>query len=244
MDAEQLLLSRIEDLIWDYECNKDSFLGFLNEQEAAVACSYLKNRGWEYILYGGYDNSTRVYISLSVDISKERFPITAVLITSKGKKTLSHRDYLGSLMGIGIKRECVGDIITINPQEAVVFLREEITEFVFNNLSKVGSDTVKLSLYKESGNIPAPDKEEIRVIVSSMRVDNIISSLIKCSRNLACEFISDDKVFVNYLKVKKPAQVLVEDDVISIRGYGKYIIGTTQGTTKRDRLIINALHYI
>lgn len=244
MDTTQLLISRVEDLIWDYECNKCSFLGFLNEQEAAVACSYLKNRGVEYTLFGGYKNAGRVYLSVGRYEYEVKFPVSALLIRSKGKKELTHRDYLGSLMGIGVKRECIGDIIVRTHQEAIVFLRNDIVNYVFSELNKVGSDTVVLSLYSGNTDELSADKENIRIIVTSMRADNIVSALINSSRNDAVVLISDDKVFVNYSQVKKPSQILAEGDVVSIRGFGKYIIGSLHGTTKRERLVVNVLHYI
>ncbi|MBR3972099.1 MAG: hypothetical protein IKJ83_04390 [Ruminococcus sp.] len=244
MDATQLLISRIEDSIWDYECNKSSFIGFLNEHEASVACSYLRNRGVEYTLFGGYENASRVYLSVGRPVDETQFPITAVLIVSKGKRALTHRDYLGSLMGIGIKRECIGDIITRTPQEAIVFLRSDIVDYTFSELRKISTDTVVLSLYDGDTAEFSSNTENIRIIVSSMRADNIVSALINRSRADALTLITEDKVFVNYFEVKKPSQMLSEGDVLSIRGYGKYIIGALHGTTKRERLVINVLHFI
>ena len=244
MDESQLLISRLEDLIWESEYSTGSFIGFLNEREAALACSYLRNRHIDFIVYGGYTNATRVYLSVNFDCNSSDFPISALLVSSKGKRELTHRDYLGSLMGIGIKRECVGDIVLQNSKSAVIFLRSEIVSYVLNELDKVGHESVTVTSYDGDTSKFGTATEELRVIVTSIRVDNIISSLLNVSRTESSQLISDDKVFVNYYQVSKPSLILNDTDVLSVRGYGKFIIGNILGKTKRDRLILSFFRYI
>lgn len=244
MDESQLLISRIEDLIWENEYSTGGFIGFLNEREAALACSYLKNRHIDFTIYGGYANASRVYLSLDSDCDACTFPITPLLIVSKGKRDLTHRDYLGSLMGIGIKRECVGDIILQNNRSAVIFIRNEIASYVINELDRVGHETVTVSVYEGDTSEFGTNTEELRIIVTSMRVDNILSSLLNVSRNESSELIHDDRVFVNYYQVSKPSHILNDTDVLSVRGYGKFIIGNISGKTKRDRSVLTVFRYV
>ena len=244
MDESQLLVSRIEDLILKNEYTDDNFLGFLNEQETALACSYLSNRSMEYKVYGGYDNADRVYLSLTPDIPSSLFPITAVLISSKGKRKLSHRDYLGSLMGIGIKRECIGDIIILKDCESVVFLRTDIALYVLSELSKVANEYVTVCEYEGNTDDFSNRTVEETVIVTSMRIDNVISSLLNCSRSQTADLIAQKRVFVNHYQITKPSYVVSESDVISVRGNGKYIIGKQFGRTKRDRHILSVMRYV
>lgn len=244
MTESQLLISRLEDLIWDSEKGKDTYLGFLNECETSLCCSYLKNRGVGFTIYGGYPEAARVYLSVNTDVEPSDFPISAILVESKGTRDLTHRDFLGSLMGLGIKRECIGDILLSTSNSAVVFIRKEILSHVIRDLDKVGRDSVVVSEYRKDVSELSIKSETIRLVVSSMRVDNIVSSLANCSRAKALELISDDKVFCNYLQVRKASFNVSEGDVLSVRGFGKFIIGDTIGNTRRDNLIINVLHYI
>ncbi len=243
MDEAKLLLSRLDDLVYNCEYGSCSCLGFLNELECSVAVSYLKNKGVEYTLYGGYENATRVYVCVTFD-SEPDFPITALKIKSKGSKELTHRDYLGSLMGLGIKRECVGDIVKTSENEAVIFVRSDVAEHVIRELDKVGRESVIVSEYTGTTDGLGSVTEELSLIVTSMRIDNLVSACINSSRAEAVKLISADKVFVNYMQVSKPSLTISENDVITIRGFGKYIIGALSGRTKRDRLVIKVLHYI
>jgi len=238
------LISRLEDLIYSSEFNISSFLGFLNEKEAALACSYLSNKNISYNVYGGYDNADRVYICLSSDCSESSYPITAISVRSKGKKALSHRDYLGSLMGIGLKRECIGDIIILNDTNAVVFVRDEISSYVISELTKVGNESVVVSEFYGNTDEFSNRIIEEQCIVTSMRVDNIISSIVNCSRSQATDLISNKMVFVNHCQVIKPSLILADSDIVSIRGKGKFIIGNILGKTKRERLILSISRYV
>lgn len=240
MDDTKLLLSRVKDLIRN-NCGEDNFLGFFNEHETSVVSTFLDKNYVEYSLYGGYENATRVMLSLG--FSDSQFPITPLHVKSRGTKSLTHRDYLGSLMGLGIKRECVGDIITLNDKEAVVFVRSDISAYIQSELSKVASSSVNVSLYQGDTSEFTANFEQLRLIVSSMRIDNVVSACANCSRAGSAQLISGEKVFVNYLQANKPSKLLSEGDVISIRGCGKFIIAQQMGITKKDRLVINVLHY-
>lgn len=244
MTESQLLLSRVEDAIQSVEYGEDGFLGFLNEVEASQVSSYLNNRGVAFALFGGYPQATRVYLGINCSSDTHSFPITPIVITSKGSRTLSHRDYLGSIMGLGIKRECVGDIVLLSDTQAVVFIRSEMYPHIKRDLDKVARDSVIVSEYTGDTSELSSKKEELRLIVSSMRIDNVVSSLVNCSRSKASDLIADDCVFCNYFQIKKPSAIISSGDVISIRGYGKYIIGENIGKSRRDNLIINVLHYV
>lgn len=244
MDETKLLLSRLDDLVCQSYSDGLASMGFLNERECAVSVGYLKNLGVDFSVYGGYKNASRVFVCVSSDESQFMFPIKTLRVSSKGMRELSHRDYLGSLMGLGIKRECIGDIVTLNEKEAIVFVREEIAEHIIRDLDKVGREYVVVSNYKGDTDSLSSKTENLKLIVTSMRTDNFVSSCINSSRTEALKLLSADMVFVNYLQVNKPAQTIKEGDVVSIRGYGKYIVGSLSGKTRSDRLVINVLHYI
>lgn len=244
MDETKLLLSRLDDLVCQGYSEGCASIGFLNERECAVAVGYLKNLGVDFSVYGGYKNASRAYICISSDETQMSFPVKTLKVSSRGMRELSHRDYLGSLMGLGIKRECIGDIVTLNEKEAVVFVREEIAQHIIRDLDKVGHESVVVSFYDDDTDSLSSKTENLKLIVTSMRADNFVSSCINSSRSEALRLLSSDMVFVNYLQVNKPAQMVKEGDVVSIRGYGKYIVSSFAGKTRSDRLVINVLHYI
>ncbi len=243
MDESQILFSRIDDLIYNSGHSVNKFYGFMNECQSADVSAYLKNKGFSYTLYGGYSNASRVYVAID-NVDEDSFPISALKIVSKGRKALSHRDYLGAIMGLGIKRECIGDIVLLSDNSSVVFVRIEIAQYIISELTKVGRDSVYISYFTDDTDSLCSNKEEMRVIVTSMRADNVVGACANCSRGMASQLISSDQVFLNYFHVSKPSVTISEGDILSIRGYGKFIIGEQTGSTKKDRMVISVLRYI
>lgn len=241
MDETRLLLSRLDDLVYKYYCGEAVGFGFLNEQEVSVAHNYLNNLNIEHSFFGGYDNSQRNFLYLDENVS-ESGDITALKIALKGEYELTHRDFLGSLMGLGITRECVGDIL-LKDGFAVVFVRAEISDYILQNLSTVGRATVTVSFFEGDKSELAPITEDIEVLITSMRVDNFVSTVCKCSRQTASEYISRGSVFLNYSEVQKPSKNLCSGDTLSIRGFGKYKIGEILRNTKSGRLVLSVLQY-
>lgn len=247
MDETRLLLSKVDDAVASLEYQDVAFLGFLNEQEAATVNSYLKNRRLNFTFNGGYSSAKRVYLALylgeSPDYLDDVFPFCAVKVTARAGLRLTHKDCLGALMGLGIKRECVGDIVT-EDNYAIIFLRDEISDFVISELTKVGREGVKTFLYEGSTDELCDKFEEKSIIISSMRIDNIVSACLNISRQRAVELISSDKVFLNYSVPSKVSSPVNFGDILSVRGFGKFKVLTQLATTKRDRMVISVLHYI
>ncbi len=244
MNETQLLLSRLDDCIDDYYIGSDAFLGFLNESELAQCCGYLKNKYIDFALYGGYPDATRAFVFLGSDFEPTKVPIKVLLISSNSPQTLTHRDYLGSLMGLGIKRDCIGEILNIENNKVVVFVKTEISDYLKQELKSVGRSSVTVTEYTGDTSRFESKTEELKFNVSSLRIDNVVSSIACCSRSDAALYISSDKIFINHLSVKKPSCNITDGDVISIRGKGKYIFKGISGTTKKGNLIISVLHYI
>ncbi len=240
MDENRLLLSRLDDLVAGFYDGKTEGLGFLNELEVSVAHNYLSNLGVEHCFYGGYSGATRMFLYISD--SPVREDISTLKIAHGGGVSLSHRDYLGSLMGLGIVRECIGDII-IKENYAVAFVRSEISDYVFNNLSSVGRTKVSVCKYDGDLSNLASAFTEVEVLLSSMRIDNFVASVCKCSRQQAVERINSDCVYVNYSCNLKPSKALAFGDTVSIRGFGKFKIGEILRFTKSGRQVLSVKQY-
>lgn len=241
MDENRLLLSRLDDLIYKSYCGEIEGFGFLNELEVSIAHNYLNNQRVQHSFYGGYKDAIRMYLYLTDDIDYSD-DIIALEITPKGDSQLTHRDYLGSLMGLGITRECVGDIL-IKESSAIAFVRKEICDYIKQNLSSVGKISVSVSEFIGDLNRLSPEYSKTEVLLSSMRIDNFVSSVCNFSRQKSAEYISSDYVFINYSCVDKTSKALNTGDTVSIRGFGKFKIGEIIRNTKSGRIVLSVLQY-
>ena len=189
------------------------------------------------VLFGGFEDAERKMVAfIPEDISPE-FPISAVKFSSPRIKSLSHRDFLGSILALGIKREKCGDII-IKEDEAYAFLSDDIASYVANNITKIGREGVKTALVEPS-RIDLPEKKfrEIKGTVSSLRLDSIISLFAGKGRSKATELISGGLVFVGGIEATKNDMRLSDGDIISVRGKGKATL-SIGGTSKKDRIFV------
>ena len=189
------------------------------------------------VLFGGFDGAERQMVAFIPEYEEPEFPISALKLTSPMLGSLTHRDYLGSVLGLGIKREKCGDII-IGEKEAFVILSEDIASYVLNSLEKVGRVGVKCAIVPLS-EIKVPEKsfKPITGTVSSLRLDAIISLFSGKGRSKASEIISGGLVFINGIQVMKNDFHLKDGDIISLRGKGKATL-SVGGTSKKDRIFI------
>ncbi|MEE0059481.1 MAG: YlmH/Sll1252 family protein, partial [Acutalibacteraceae bacterium] len=171
------------------------------------------------------------------------YPITGISFKYKPEYKLSHRDFLGSLMGLGLKREAIGDILT-GDGYTVIFIKDEIKKYVLSQIQKIGSVGV---VTEEWDNYTLPIKNEFENIsctISSARLDNIVSALVGLSREKSATLIKQGLVFVNSVAVDNLSYTIKTGDKISIRGKGKFIVGDFSGLTKKGRLKLTVQKYI
>lgn len=151
------------------------------------------------------------------------------------KNALSHRDVLGALMGAGIKRETVGDII-IYENKCQIFVLGELTKYLLDNLTSAGRHHLSLTKIDPKTVQKPPQKmKEARITVSSLRLDSVISGAFHLGRGKAAELIRSGQVSLNALTCLKPDRSVEETDEISARGMGKMKILSIHGQTKKDR---------
>ncbi len=212
---------------------------FLDPYERFLAKSILNGfLELDYIEDGGIDESERQIITIFPSyIEKDSLDIEIEGIRIRGDiDSLNHKDYLGSLIGLGINRNKIGDILLYEDYTDIVCKRE-ISDFIIFNLEKVGNkrvDLKKISL----DNLTAPELKfkDIFKIISSYRLDVYISSCYNLSRNDAVKIIKSGKVKVNWEETLKPSRELKVGDNISVRGYGRSILYSVQGVTKKDNI--------
>lgn len=222
---------------------KPCFLGFLNEREQYLLTDYISRFDCCYRFFGGYEGAVRNMLSVSgYDVSDDVFPIDAVYFKYRKSDKLSHRDFLGALMNLGIERSSVGDII-VSDGCAVCYVKQEISDYIRSQISKIGRVGVKLATESECKITFAYDIESLSFIVSSMRLDVIVAAITGLSREKTATLVLSGKVFVNYTENRNVSHILKEDDILTIRGNGKFIIKEQAGVTKKGRLKLNIEHY-
>ena len=242
-----LLIPRINDAVRLCENSQTpKFVGFLTSSEVAEIEKELKKWSVKYSYYGGYDGAERLFFGTFpewCETSDELFPITPITFTYRECDNLSHRDFLGSLMSLGLTRETVGDIL-VEKGRAVAFLSSEIADFVLTQIGKIARVGVKA----EKGYfLPLPNMsgfEEITNTVASPRLDCVVAALSKCSRLQAEELILDGLVSINSVCTTKTVKTVNESDKITIRKKGKFIIESLNTKTKKNRVILIAKKYV
>lgn len=223
---------------------KPYFMPFMSERKQALLLSELKKAYFDnYLFFGGYGNSERKMLGLFFDEpSESSFPISAIEFSFRKCDKLTHRDFLGSLMSLGIERETVGDIL-VEDGRAVVFVKTELSDYVKSQISKVGRIGVKVADADLSKLPQGRGFEEKTYIVSSLRLDNIVAAVCKLSREKTRTVIMSDSVCVNFEETKNVSLNLKEDDVFTIRGKGKFVLKSILGTTGKGRIRISVIHY-
>jgi RNA-binding protein YlmH len=240
---DKLLIAKAFDVVsLSQTRHKPCFMGFLNEREAYILKEQMSAFGYDVIFYGGYDDALRTMMcAYEGDTSEISFPIEPVYFKFRESDQLSHRDFLGALMGIGIERSCVGDIV-VNNGCAVCYLKSDIAEFVKSQIFKVGRPGVKITDKKPKNLVIANSFDEKVITVSSMRLDVLVASLTGLSREKTAELIMSGKAFYNYSQTQN-VSLKISDGILSIRGYGKFIIENQIGFTKKGRIKLLIKHF-
>ena len=248
-EQEKLLTAKTEDLLrlCDKHCEAQ-FSFFLNEAEQAVIKREIGDAyGYNCRYFGGYENAQRMVLGVFPqweEADTEKFPIKAVKITKTYPKNLTHRDYLGSIMAHGITREQVGDII-VEENTAYAFMIADMAEFVGMNLTKIGNVGVKAQLV-DLDKIPVPEQKYqiINAVAASQRLDAVVAAMLKLSRREAAALIAGGGVGVNHIVTENTSYMINDGDVISARGYGRFLFCGDKGETRSQRMHIVVKKYL
>ncbi len=243
MDSK-LLVARVNDLKQiSSRTNMPKFIGFLTPQELSVVIKQFA-LGERYHIFGGYEDAERVMLGVLPDWCDEpNFPITAITFKYRECDTLSHRDFLGALMALGITRESIGDIL-VEAGRAVVFVADDILKFVLTQILKIGNVGVEM---REGFSTPLPQrsqKQSFSTTVASTRIDAVVAALCNMSRSAATQKICDGYVLVNSICVSKPTANIKPDDKITIRQKGRFEITSCDGHSKSGRIILKYDKYV
>ena len=200
--------------------------------------------------FGGYEDAERkmlIYLPDYLDADAlwdEDSPLVCLRATFFEGDSLSHRDFLGSLMGAGIGRETVGDIC-VGKGVCDFFVTSEIAPYILQSFLSAGRTRVHMQqIPLRQASIPEPEVKEIRDTLASLRLDSVISSGFRIGRSLASQYVSAGKAAIDGLPCEKPDKPVAEGAKISVRGLGKIRLTAINGRTKKDRISVIIHRYI
>lgn len=244
---ELLLKKRVAELKKRAEFSyHPEFTDFLTLSEAETAKSVL--HGANYLFYGGFAGSERQMLCVAPDtmeITPELFPICGMRVTPKNLKfaeALTHRDVLGSVLGLGLERSVIGDIY-LKEKEAYLFCARRIAPFLSEHLIQVRHTNVSCQV---SGTEEGEFEREFQTItrtVAANRIDAVAAAAFQLSRSSTAAAVLSGKVFLNGREITSPSAVVKEGDIISFRGYGKARLKEIGGLTKKGRISVSLERY-
>ena len=200
--------------------------------------------------FGGYEDAERkmlVYLPEYLEeasLLEEDSPVVCLRATYYEADTLSHRDFLGALMGAGIARETVGDIC-VGSGSCDFFVTAEIALYIAQNFLSAGR--TKLSVQQiqlTEVSVPEPEIKEIRDTLASLRLDSVISSGFRIGRSLAAQYVTAGKAAIDGLPCEKPDKPIPEGCKVSVRGLGKIKLAAVGGQTKKGRISVTIHRYV
>lgn len=228
------------------------FSDFLNLNEQNIFIS-LKNElpKIKYFTYGGFEDAERKILcfcgNLSVtDETEIDFPISCIKVEPLNQKfsdSLNHRDFLGAVLNLGLDRGKIGDILILD-NEGYLFTMTPISGFITDQLVKVKHTMVSAQVIERQNLQYKPKFKEINGTVASVRLDSILSVAFNSSRSSLIGLIEGGKVFVGGKSVLSNSYTLKENDIVSVRGLGKFIFAGTSYQTKKGRYSVKVLLYI
>ena len=228
---------------------------FLDMYQISLVENFLRKIKFEnYKLYGGYEESERKILIIYPEKYNESMleknyskmlKVVRVSLPEEEKGKYTHRNYLGGIVKLGLKREKVGDILVSDDGADIVVVEDfaEILKQELPNLTRFEKTDITI---EEIKNIRKKEikLELIKIIVPSLRLDNIVSDLAKTSRNKAAQIINQERVFVNGQNETKLSKQIKLKDIITIRGKGRFIVKEFAGTTRSGRTVVVIEKYV
>lgn len=221
---------------------------FLNPFELRNAISIVNSDSdLNYSVEGGIEECERAILNVfPYYISNDDIDTSIAALRVDGNfkfSSVSHRDYLGSILGLGIKREKIGDIF-VHEDYCQLVVDKDISDFIIFNLKKVGHNSIKVKEISISElSPPQIEYENINTTVSSLRLDNIISSIFNISRSKVGNYIEAGLVTVDYEKIERPSFQVKEGSLISVRKKGRFILLEIENVTRKEKIRIKVSKY-
>lgn len=228
---------------------------FLSPREARLARSVVERQGQDIVCVtaGGYADAERVKVFVLPEYLHEpeyvrpmlEEQISLLCLRTGGFCSLTHRDYLGALLALGIERHVLGDLVVLDDCRALLFCDADIAPYICAELTRVGKDGVKVERLPLNTPIELPERfKSVSDTVASARFDCIAAALAGLSREKAQMLIRAGECTVDWESCDKCDKIIEPPCVISLRGYGKYCVDDVSMQTKKGRLRMYARKYI
>lgn len=225
-----------------YASGRSLFTDFLSVEEVSLFSEIKNSVAFAApVLFGGYDGAERQMIRFG---GEAPFPITAIKVTPRGAKfsaPLTHRDFLGSVLSLGIERSVIGDII-VDGGSGYIFSADRMADYITENLTSAGRLSVDAEKY--SGKIEALKKTEKEVFsVASLRADCIVAGAYKLSRAEAEKYFKNGFVYING-RAAAPSDSVPDGAAVSVRGKGKFLFSGEDGVSRKGRLFVTIEKFV
>lgn len=245
---DELFTARILDIAAQAEQKMfPKFTLFLDERQVFLAELQLrKNHCSNYLFFGGFEGAQRKMLGVFPGYlapEPAAFPVVGLQLSYRKEENLSHRDFLGSFMALGVKREVVGDIL-VGEGQTVVCLYEKQFDYFTENIRKIGRVGVKVKPCLLEDVSFQPEFREITGTVASLRLDSLVSLATGLSREKAAERVRAGHVVLGYSETDSISAAVKPGDVFSVKGYGKFILTDEMHETKKGRLYLKINQYV
>jgi len=248
-DNRHFLIANVEDKIkLANKTNRIKNTVFYTMQEQHVIEKFLKsNLIQQYLFCGGFSEAERQVLIVyprqyEEDFAKRNLTnilkVIQIILPKELRGQYTHRDYLSALMKIGLGRERFGDILVFDDEAEVIVLKEN-AEYIceslkqFTRFKKSDINIISIGEMRKK----EVSFEELKIVVASPRLDSFVAELANCSRSQAEEMLMAERVFINSEIESKPSKQVHVDDIVTIRGKGKFIVSEFQGENKKERKI-------
>lgn len=246
---ESMLASRLVDLSKQaYHKGIVTFSNFLNLNEQNIFHTCIPSLYGGYHIWGGYQYAERQIIAFLPDalLLRPEYPIVCLKIEPlhhKFAESLSHRDVLGSLMSLGIERGTTGDIL-VKDNRIYIFCIRKISAFIMEELTRIRHTAVRIEVADITEPEFGPVLKHMEGTVTSNRLDALLAAMCRISRSQAVELISRGNVFINGKQAVSASGSLSPEEIISVRGVGRFRFEEQTGETRKGRMRISYSKYI
>ena len=234
---DKILRDNVLDKYYSYLSNKrKNSTNFFNSFDIDKITRFLDNKNIEYGVYDKYPFLEKKIIYFG------EYDNYITIFKAKKSDKIKHSNILGTLFSLGLTDDVIGDIIVMDDYFYLTTLTR-LSSFIKNNLTIINGE--RIELLEETDIVLNKDRFlKMKLLVSSMRVDTIVSKITNTNRLKVNSMIKDNIILVNYNTVKSSSLILKNNDILSIRKYGKYIIKNIIGTTKKNNLVLEIEKYI
>lgn len=250
MEKDTFFLKRIRELAnLSYQRDIVTFSDFLNlNEQNLIKSQKLCPAGVQMHCFGGYDQAERQIAAFVPDTLGYQwdYPIACLKMEPRALKfseSLSHRDYLGALLNLGVDRSVLGDIL-VQEDTAWVFCLEKMAPFFLEELCRVRHTSILTTQIWDPTEFPMPKLEPVTGTCSSIRLDALIALAFQASRSSMVSYIENGLVFVNGKLISSNGYEPKEGDIISVRGKGRFRYEGVSHQTKKGRNSVRLMRYV